>query len=235
MMMTVAFAETKCGPEWILGRAIQIAPTSSPDTEWPTWKAKIGECKDGEVNFSTEAYFDEKPTALDLMDAFSNMVHIDPWLEVPEKNRTFYVFESDWLQWQQSEMAKVASLQSVYALILFNKEDETPIYSPGNPMPGIEDEGIISLWEKSWQQIYPNGALFVQIEVRIGGAKVKFLQKLSDRAVPFAIYRDIPVYDNWSIGQEPFDIKKAFPEYNFGAGFAPVGEQTHWSSRVYIP
>lgn len=221
---------SNCPDEWKLGRAIQVAPTNSTDSNWPKWKAKIGVYSSNIVYFMDEAYFNVNPDAKMLSDAFNIPVHPKPWYTNAEKNRKFYVFEVDYAK----HISTAASLQPIFSLLLSRKNARN-IYTPDNPMPGMDNEGIISLWEKSWQQVYPDGAFFVQVDVRVGGAKVKFLQKFTNQAAPFAVYRETPIVDGWILGTKPFDLKKAFPGYNFGPGFYPGADTTHWSARVYIP
>jgi hypothetical protein len=109
-----------------------------------------------------------------------------------------------------------------------------PVYTPSSPNSSADGENDLILSEDSWQQHYPDGALYCQVDVRPEGAKVKFLQKFADRAIPYAVFREISVDSAWTLGQAPFNLLMAFPEYDFDLGFHPIGEETEWSARVYL-
>ncbi len=110
------------------------------------------------------------------------------------------------------------------------------VYSPRNPSPSAKDEKNFSFSDDSWQHVFEDGALYIQVHIKKDGAKVKFLQKFSDHAECFCIYRAIPLDTGWEYGMEPFNPHIAFPEYDFGQGFVPPeGEDAVWSAQVFVP
>lgn len=249
-LISSANAEVKCGPEWELGRAIQVAPTNSSNSKWPKWKGKLGKCVSGEVSFSTEAYFNSFPSASALYSAFGTQVHADLWYNVSEKSRTYFVFESDWQKWNdEKEKKNIAGTMSAINSFLLSSTNNVSApsdpnmypsnlaYTPDNPNPYI-NEGNLSLSTNSWQKReYVTGEMYAQIEVRNDGtAKMKFGKLIDASTVQwFDVRKNIPVSGDWYVGITPFILSDMFTGYIFKDAFYPGDDRDIWAARIFIP
>lgn len=231
------FADCESGKEWELGRAIQVAPTFTKNKEWPAWKAKLGECVGESVVFSQQCYFYTKPNAEDLVTCFGDQIHEVPWHVVPEKERTFYAFQSDWNAWYKK---RLTTINMVNLLLLKKPERQSGpgnlAYTPDKPNPTSKNEHVLTLKHDSWQNMYAVGEMYAQISVREDGAKMKIGQRINAHQVKFFDVRyQIPVNKDWHQGTAPFVLSDMFPGYIFKDGHYPGDDDDIWTARVFVP
>jgi hypothetical protein len=229
------------GKEWELGRALQVTPTGSTNfKDWPLWKVKLGTCVGDSIVFSKQYYYNVKPTSKELSASFGQSVHDDVWHAIPEKQRTFYVFQSDWNAWHKRLQGRLATISAINFLLTKTPERQPGpgnlAYTPDNPSPTAENESVLTLSQKAWQRMYREGENYVQIQVRADGAKIKFGQRINTDQVKFFDVRyQIPVSIDWYEGITPFILSDMFPGYIFKDEMYPGDEQDIWTARVFIP
>ena len=241
------------GKEWSLGRVIEVGPRGVDDSGYRIWKAKLGVCDNTTPKFVSSLHWQQWYEDPDIFlhinmefgepepgydEAHGELIHTEPWFVDEEKNRTYYVFESDWQKWhKQRQLAAITAINSLLLKKLSSQHGPGELaYTPDNPSPTAKNESILTLTDTAWQRVYKVGEMYAQIEVRADGAKIKFGQRININHVKFFDIRyKIPVSADWHPGTAPFILSDMFPGYIFKDEFYPEDEKDIWTARMFIP
>ena len=110
-----AMADSICFPiEWQMGEAIEVQQDSmSP--EW--WSATRGTCVNNQITYDIQLWFDHEPFPEELTTIYNGrQVHEEIWTVV--EKRKYYVFEDDWIAWQETHPKKDSVIAPIIKLLL---------------------------------------------------------------------------------------------------------------------